>query len=940
MSSGEPSAADLDSWADQVSAIFPQAQRSKVLVDLRKTHSVEVTINRLFDGNFLEGTHLDPSYDLIIINDFATPTRANPQILGPEDAEFSDSSDDDSTPTRNKPSLLSFRRKTSNLVDLTSPDPEIAVAAEPCASRLSYSPTPSASTSRFQPVPIPLNPSSTPTLMSSSTKALPEFVPPTLKSRTSVLINDDAVIDLSQDHPLVVVPESDSRDFARIGSEDIIEQPADHPVYEEMNHMSEPPNQKEDLDGNPEAPIASNFGPGERDFLRPNDDDDYIVDLEDEIEIPHPNLSLPSSQCSKQGNPHSQLLLNNLGAERIPVVPSDSDDEELVDLSQDPDDLPDYDTDDFFDSGAPSASRQESGIDPDATYYMSEDIEDWSLLDQESDRVLQAGSQLLDSDILDHERDSQWTTQSCLEFMNIIPHSMHCSYATVSAETPSRIKRSKRTTTSSSYSSQVVSLSSSPLHSPRRTGFDYSARSSLLSDDDDLRSVASSLDLSSDSAPSPTRRKRKELTIYSLGTMSDLESSDADASQDFMSDPSAKNKKKTPKKRKRGADTGSPPKPSMSKEEKKVAAEAKKLALERKRAERQQEKEEKARAKEQEAQAKKATRSVNTIRNKLDCIREMIVHISPDFGDPADSEELITILTSAGAHAELVPLPITRSILWRRCVTRDWDNDDECWKGCPQRIEDEAFVMICMTGGQFSATVAAGDDGILSFDDDVRREFPGRNVIYLLEGIETYLKRKGRSKHDDQANDNEVGNPAAAVPGQRRKRKISKPTFADLRNELVRLQMERPNKVLIQQSAGSRDSLEWINRFTDQIAMIPELKHRSEEAWSLTFGDKIRSGKDESDTWQCMLEQIQGISELRARAVVAVYPTVQSLYQAYFKCSTEKEGQALLAGVEVNSGTPAHPSIKKLGAALARRIYIAMMDDDPETELMDDKSKA
>ncbi|RIA93271.1 hypothetical protein C1645_722732 [Glomus cerebriforme] len=47
--------------ASEVQAICSEKSLKEILVDLHKTKSVEFTINRIFDGNFLEGTHLDLS---------------------------------------------------------------------------------------------------------------------------------------------------------------------------------------------------------------------------------------------------------------------------------------------------------------------------------------------------------------------------------------------------------------------------------------------------------------------------------------------------------------------------------------------------------------------------------------------------------------------------------------------------------------------------------------------------------------------------------------------------------------------------------------------------------------------------------------------------------------------------------------------------------------
>ncbi|KAL9555690.1 hypothetical protein MBANPS3_002251 [Mucor bainieri] len=60
---------NMERLVDQVIAIDSSKSRSDILVDLKHTKNVETTINRIFDGDFLNGTERDPSKSAFLIID-------------------------------------------------------------------------------------------------------------------------------------------------------------------------------------------------------------------------------------------------------------------------------------------------------------------------------------------------------------------------------------------------------------------------------------------------------------------------------------------------------------------------------------------------------------------------------------------------------------------------------------------------------------------------------------------------------------------------------------------------------------------------------------------------------------------------------------------------------------------------------------------------------
>ena len=70
-----------------------------------------------------------------------------------------------------------------------------------------------------------------------------------------------------------------------------------------------------------------------------------------------------------------------------------------------------------------------------------------------------------------------------------------------------------------------------------------------------------------------------------------------------------------------------------------------------------------------------------------------------------------------------------------------------------------------------------------------------------------------------------------------------------------------------------------------------------------------------TDAFAKMLLQLSGLSVDKAAAIVAAYPTPAGLVEAYGRCSSQAEGEALLAGLRAErSGRP-------VGAAVSKAVY-------------------
>lgn len=88
----------------------------------------------------------------------------------------------------------------------------------------------------------------------------------------------------------------------------------------------------------------------------------------------------------------------------------------------------------------------------------------------------------------------------------------------------------------------------------------------------------------------------------------------------------------------------------------------------------------------------------------------------------------------------------------------------------------------------------------------------------------------------------------------------------------------------------------------------------------MQFGDKIKSGKTFSDTWQKMLECIPFVTEAKAATILEKYPTFNSLYSRYASIS-QRDGERLLTGIN-------------LGSAVSRHVYNAFMSKATQSNFL------
>ncbi|KAJ3186636.1 hypothetical protein HDU85_007456 [Gaertneriomyces sp. JEL0708] len=779
----------LDAWADNILVLYPHLKRSDVLVDLRKTKSLDVTMNRICDGIFLEGTYLDSTYDTILIEE-TTPPR---------------SSED----WRAKAAVA-----TSAMIDLTSPSPARPSAFQrapdrPLSPLLNYADNASSGSPQKPP-------KRTVTNCSSRKTCSPERQQPF----KSVSTGPYASMFTRCLRPLT----------------NLVQEPSSMAIAT-----------------SPKAPLY-----GE------SDEDDDIIDL---------SQGTYSTDSLGLGMLNDDSQVSNKTTSKGSTAPSTS-------------------------RATPAGHKKSSpvaapvGLDSQATTI--------TLLSDDEDYMVVAPRQ----DI------TKATKASCLGARR----SQSASVSTTS------VTQYAFCQFSSDSDEELIRPIPSPFQSILNRSYSDTTGLSSVSLQERIHEVIGTAPGAKPNSQQATRRERtpaSEATASSVGVRASRGATKPRKRRAVDEPVDGDSQATVTLEGDEGTVAGVSGKPTKKpKGEKLQEREAAKL-------EKQRQKEAKAAQREHETTLRKQHSAVNKIRTKYDCIKEMIVDIAPDFYAKEDTGLLAATLREAGAEVCEKAHAARRAVRWRRKVDREWCDAEECWKPCTQRVEDEKFVAVRVPAEEFAKIVGGleeecctppGGIPIVEHFKKLSRGFPDCVIIYLVESLENYVKRRAKASTSSTSTRRKIKSvPLAELP-----------TGDQIEEALMELQMESGNRCRVHMSRNWKETIEWVVTFSEQIGLIPELGRRSETAWAHSYSDNIKSGQTPHDTWMKMLQQVHMCTEPRAEAITSKYPTLTALYDAY----EEGVGASLLANIKLQNN-------RNFGPQLSKRVWTVLMEEDANVTLME-----
>ncbi|KAI9489476.1 hypothetical protein BDB00DRAFT_876350 [Zychaea mexicana] len=413
----------------------------------------------------------------------------------------------------------------------------------------------------------------------------------------------------------------------------------------------------------------------------------------------------------------------------------------------------------------------------------------------------------------------------------------------------------------------------------------------------------------------PKKRKSPSAEIdYLKPWSSSSDNSDKDEEQEEEGQSSHSREETTQEKRER-----------LKKEIALQRKEQQKARKEAKKAERERAKQEKKAEKER----KRIFEQANKLRtNRHELLAEMILDVQPLFNCSTRGELLKEVIESKEAQVHVADTGL-HTIGWRRKTQATWDEEQGTFIPHPDNqvhIIEEPFVLVFMDMQQL-CTLVKSTDMDTQIDRIQNRAGASRKIMLMIEGLETYYKRKTLLIQRDfnSAVLVNLGQADAGASGSRRKRASTAksdtimeaartgPTKAEMEEKLTYLQMMK--SVRLVPTVDQADSVDWIVALTADIANamnrnINFFKHQG----------PAKSGTDAADTWSKMLQEIQLCTPAVARAITSAYPNLPSLHHAYQRTPDTRDKQELLADLEVERSVLSQRD-RTISVNMSKKIY-------------------
>lgn len=326
---------------------------------------------------------------------------------------------------------------------------------------------------------------------------------------------------------------------------------------------------------------------------------------------------------------------------------------------------------------------------------------------------------------------------------------------------------------------------------------------------------------------------------------------------------------------------------------------------------------------------------------------------------PEDSI-LLQKLESLGASHKIQSQRIPGVVTWQRaCVQHDVQGET-LQISTKTAFSDEQHAVLRMSAIKFvelvfqfreemqnpAISIIADDETLLTFCERALTIYPGKIITIVVLGLEKYF-RDVKLTEKRQFRSAVLGSSSSDTEnasGKRRKtsNKESGPSVmvsrVDVEEALVDLQIKKP-KCRVRMCETEQEFADLLTMFTKAVAEAPFKKKQPESfSFCVEGGEKgfvkvSKEGEGLKKVWQQHFQQFRNVSAEMAAAIVAVYPSPQSLLQAYKRCGGEREASKLLQDIVVRRGAGVLATSRRIGPELSRRIHLLHTCEDGDQSM-------
>jgi crossover junction endonuclease EME1 len=384
--------------------------------------------------------------------------------------------------------------------------------------------------------------------------------------------------------------------------------------------------------------------------------------------------------------------------------------------------------------------------------------------------------------------------------------------------------------------------------------------------------------------------------------------------------------------------------------------------------EKDEEKERKRLAKEQKAKEKQEAADIAEVnKSKTDkkvSVTEMIVEMSHSLRGKSIGTQVQEYMKQLGVDTtffeEEVDLfqddEIVESygglVKWRRKVKARYNGEAGYWEPIAEHtVEDERHILVHLTASEFAGIATSrtgsgsnwegpvGEQAMMRNLDrhvsDLRKKYRDCKPIYLIEGLEAFLRKNKTAKNraytaavlSQLPPSDPSAPPASSQPRPRKKTTPAAPDYTFIDTDLAEsllLHLQLTHAVLIHHTTTPSDTAFWIRTFTEHISTIPYRHERmalndAGAAFCMDTG-QVKTGDDARDTYVKMLQEVQRVTPAMAYGIANLYPNVRALVRAF-----REEGPLVLEDVRKGANKDGAVTDSRLGPAVSRRLYKVFM---------------
>ncbi|KAK4461630.1 crossover junction endonuclease eme1 [Cladorrhinum samala] len=347
-------------------------------------------------------------------------------------------------------------------------------------------------------------------------------------------------------------------------------------------------------------------------------------------------------------------------------------------------------------------------------------------------------------------------------------------------------------------------------------------------------------------------------------------------------------------------------------------------------AEKERKKVEKERTKEEKALEKHRAAALAEV-NKLKTDRkvtapEMIVDF-PRGLKPSIKTEAEVFLAELDIRSTISPSPVANVVRWSRKVNSKFNDELERYEPVQECIEREPYAMVILSAQDFIDRALSQDPSanLESHVQKMKASFPSYTLIYLIEGLEAFLRntRNQRNRQFASAVRGNLG-PTASLHSS-----------GSLINEdaveeaLLRLQVM--HSALVHHTNAQMETSRWISVFTQHISTVPYRRQQQQSndcaAGFCMENGQVRTGENTKDTYLRMLQEIKHVTMPVAFGIAVEFESVPKLVKGF-----ELGGDRVLQGVKKSANKDGAYSDRAVGEILSKRICRVFTGRDVDEE--------